>query len=409
MVTQEKNGPPDESGAGLVPVARIDAPAWAETPEARAVMAALGEAQGAALFVGGCVRGALLGAAAGDVDIATKLVPQEVMARLERAGIRAVPTGIAHGTVTAVADGKPFEITSLRRDVETDGRRAVVAFTDDWREDAQRRDFTMNTLLADSQGHVFDPLGAGLADLTAGRVVFVGDPAARIAEDALRILRFFRFHALYGRGAPDAAALAACRAAADKVPVLSRERVAQEFFRMLAADNAADSLSLMFYNNILSDFFDLEFYKDVLAALCENQLRFGLKSVAARLWILCGMRADALDNVEKIMIVTKDIKKEIHLISEIMNGPEPGRAQDVKAAVYRHGREEVAQALLIRLSLLKIDLNKASEFIDIAMKWDVPVFPVTGAALIAQGYEPGPALGAKLKALEEEWIAGGFH
>ena len=225
----------------------IPAQPWMISPAARRIMRILngGAAEPLALFVGGCVRNALAGEAVTDIDIATRLTPPEVMERCAAADIRAIPTGIDHGTVTAVVDGAPFEITTLRRDVETDGRHAVVAFSQDWREDAQRRDFTMNTLLADSGGHVYDPTGQGISDLAAGRVVFVGDPAQRIAEDYLRILRFFRFHARYGKGAPDAAALAACAAAADRIATLSRERISQEFFRILAAENPAPILRLM--------------------------------------------------------------------------------------------------------------------------------------------------------------------
>ena len=168
---------------------------------------------GCARFVGGCVRNAILGGAVDDLDIATTLTPDEVIAALTAAGIQAVPTGIDHGTITAVKDGHPFEVTTLRRDVATDGRRAVVAFTTDWAEDAQRRDFTLNAIYADRAGALTDPTGQGVADAKAGRIVFVGDAATRIAEDHLRILRFFRFLAWYGKGEPDATALAAIGAA----------------------------------------------------------------------------------------------------------------------------------------------------------------------------------------------------
>lgn len=408
MVTQEKNGSPDEGAVGLAPAAKISMQDWMSAPETRAVMAALGEAQGQALFVGGCVRGAILGEGAGDVDIATKLTPDEATKKLESAGIRVIPTGVEHGTVTAVMNGRPFEITTLRKDVETDGRRAVVAFTGDWREDALRRDFTMNTLLADSEGRVYDPLGGGLEDLKNRRVIFVGDPAERIAEDALRILRFFRFYALYGRGEPDAAALMACRAAAEKVLTLSRERVAQEFFRILVTENAPYILNLMFKNNVLINFFNVKNHK-IFSRLCENQAHFSLESAASRLWLLCGMQAKNLNKAEEVIMLSNEIKGKINSIYKVMSLSELNNKDDVRIAVYKHGREAVAQALLIDLSVLKSDIKKASEFIDIAIKWDVPKFPVSGADLIAQGFKPGPELGAKLKALEEEWIVGGFQ
>ena len=212
---------------------------WMTDPATVEVMAALAAAGGAdcARFVGGCVRNTLMARPVTDIDIATTLTPDEVTAALRAAGLKAVPTGAAHGTITAVAQGRPFEITTLRRDVETDGRRAVVAFTDDWAEDAARRDFRLNALYADRRGRIFDPTGSGLADLRAGAIVFVGDAETRIREDALRILRFFRFLAWYGRGEPDAAALAACEALRDLVTGLSAERVAKELLALLAAED----------------------------------------------------------------------------------------------------------------------------------------------------------------------------
>ena len=229
-----------------------------EAQATRAVMAAL-QAEGgvgAARYVGGCVRDTLLrlpaamappaaGDAVLDIDIATPLAPPRVIAALERAGLKAVPTGIAHGTVTAVSQGRPFEITTLRRDVQTNGRHAVVAFTDDWAQDAARRDFRLNALYAEPDGRLHDPIGGGIADALAGRVAFVGDAATRIAEDYLRILRFFRFQAWYGRGEPDAAGLAACAALADGLAGLSAERVAKELLKLLAAPDPLPALSAM--------------------------------------------------------------------------------------------------------------------------------------------------------------------
>src|SRR5688572_2903859 len=188
---------------------------WQTKAGMRPLLDALDAATGATRYVGGCVRDTLLGIPVRDVDLATRLTPEEVMTRLETAGIKAIPTGLAHGTVTAVVGGAPVEVTTLRRDVATDGRRATIAYTDDWREDAARRDFTINALSADpASGEIFDYFG-GLADLKARRVRFIGDPLTRIAEDHLRILRFFRFHARFGRGRPDAQGLAACAARAN--------------------------------------------------------------------------------------------------------------------------------------------------------------------------------------------------
>ncbi|MGH6878125.1 MAG: CCA tRNA nucleotidyltransferase, partial [Rhizomicrobium sp.] len=225
---------------------------WMRAEETRAVMAALTSAGGAARFVGGAVRNALLGREVGDVDIATPLLPEEVARRLEAAHIVAVPTGIEHGTITAVVDGKGFEVTTLRRDVTTDGRRAVVAFSDSWAEDARRRDFTINALYAAPDGELFDYTG-GLDDLAAARVRFIGDPVARIREDYLRILRLFRFQAWYGKGEIDEDALHAATAERAGLQRLSGERVQKELLRLLAAEQPCPPLRAMAAAGILDE------------------------------------------------------------------------------------------------------------------------------------------------------------
>ena len=222
-------------------------PVWMTAPETAAVFDAL-EAEGGpdcARFVGGCVRNALAGRPIDDIDIATTLPPDRVTTALKAARIAAIPTGIEHGTVTAVSAHKPHEITTLRRDVTTDGRRATVAFTDDWAEDAQRRDFTLNALYARRDGQVLDPTGRGVDDAKAGRIVFVGDPERRLREDHLRNLRFFRFQAWFGKGAPDPAALAACAALKDQVDGLAAERISKELLKLLAADDPRAAVRAM--------------------------------------------------------------------------------------------------------------------------------------------------------------------
>src|SRR6478672_10767184 len=220
---------------------------WLTASSTRAVMAALEAAggPGCARFVGGCVRNALIGAPVDDIDIATTLKPEETDKAIRAAGLKAVPTGIAHGTVTAVTERTPFEITTLRRDVSTDGRNATVAFTDDWAEDAARRDFRLNALYADASGEVFDPTGHGVSDAAEGRIVFVGEARTRIREDYLRILRFFRFYAWYGRGEPDAEAMAACAALAEGMTRLSAERVSKEMLKLLAAPDPRRAVAAM--------------------------------------------------------------------------------------------------------------------------------------------------------------------
>jgi poly(A) polymerase len=368
-------------------------------------MAALGEG---ALFVGGCVRNALLGEAVGDIDIATGSTPDETIKKLEAAGIRAIPTGIEYGTVTAVVDGKPFEITTLRKDVETDGRRAVVAYTKDWREDAERRDFTMNTLLADQQGNVYDPLGNALEDLQARRVLFVGNAAERIAEDHLRILRYFRFYALYGKDAPDTAALKACREASDKIMALSKERITQEFFKILSAPQPHKILDFMFINNVLKFFEFKEYDPEFMKHLCTFQERFDLAFIAPRLLVLAGLKKTNVKAYDQYLLIPKVFKKDMDAISAILDLADLANDHAVKVAVYKFGRVPTGQALMIQLANDRVMNGYAPDAIKIIQKWNIPDFPISGDDLIKQGFTQGPELGAKLAELEAAWIAGGF-
>lgn len=387
-------------------IAQVLAPQeWMKDSRTRSVMDALGNR---ALFVGGCVRNMLLGEAIGDIDLATPLTPQEVTQKLEAAGIKVVPTGIDHGTVTGVVEGKPFEITTLRRDTQTDGRRAVVAYTEDWREDAQRRDFTMNTLLADIEGNVYDPLGTGLVDLQARRVVFVGDPAARIAEDTLRILRFFRFHAFYGRGEPDAAALAACKNAADKISSLSKERITQEFFKILSVERPDLILALMFEHAVLREFETPLYDAALMQRFCDLQRYFSLPSLPARLRLLVGLDSQGSRAFEEFLIVPKAFKKEMEGVRSVLALPELTNDHAVKVAVYKFGRAAAAQALMIELAQNRVSEDSAPKALEIIQKWEIPVFPISGEDLIREGFKPGPDLGAELASREEAWIAGGF-
>ena len=230
---------------------KLDAAKWRRRRGMKRLLKALGADEGLTRYVGGAVRDDLLGLPVSDVDLATRIRPQQVVERLEAVGVKVVPTGIAHGTVTAVSDGLPVEVTSLRRDVTTDGRRATIAYTDDWQEDAARRDFTLNALSADPKsGEIFDYFG-GLDDLEERRVRFIGDPIERIAEDHLRILRFFRFHARFGSGDPDPAALDACAARANDLMALSRERIADELLKLLAMPDPSPTVRVMLDRAIL--------------------------------------------------------------------------------------------------------------------------------------------------------------
>lgn len=340
-----------------------------------------------ARLVGGCVRNAILGVPVTDIDIATPLLPDEVMAKLSKSGIKVIPTGLDHGTVTAVIDKIHYEITTLRRDVETDGRHAVVAFTKSWEEDAQRRDFTMNTLLCDITGDIFDPTGQGLEGLNTRRVIFVGDPEQRIQEDYLRILRFFRFHAYYGEGKPDKEALKACSKFAARITDLSKERVTIEFFKILIADHVITTLEIMNTNNVMTTYFDLDFDHAAFER-CDD--------VTGRLACLCSLNLDKFNFLSEKLVLSN---KQIKTVTEIIKASEMSllNEHDIKLALYRYDGDIVCQLCLMR----GIDLKKLQ-------KLEVPVFPVSGDDLIAKGFQSGPELGQKLKEIEAKWIENDF-
>ncbi|MCD8497273.1 MAG: CCA tRNA nucleotidyltransferase [Alphaproteobacteria bacterium] len=357
----------------MKPVTTIPVQDWMKMPETKAVMGPLNKNsdEPMALFVGGCIRNALLGIDVGDIDIATKFTPQQVVDIMGKSGIKTVPTGIEHGTVTAVSNHKPYEITTLRRDVKTDGRRAVVAFSDSWEEDAYRRDFTMNTLLADDAGNVYDPTGQGVSDLKAGRVVFVGDAAERIAEDVLRILRFFRFHALYGKGAPDEAALAACCDQADKISTLSRERITQEFFKILSVTHPVDNLGIIFKNGILKEFHYPDYNPDLLSFFCDHAFEF---SLAGRLFIFFAQSVDNIKTQDKMLIIPKALVRELEAIERAYMKALFDTEAGVKTALYRYGRAAVKAVLVIKAGQGALDKSALAAYRDITENWDIPVF-----------------------------------
>ena len=358
---------------------------------ARAVFAALDAGGGTTRLVGGAVRDALLGLPVSDIDLATQLTPGVVIDRLTAHGIKAVPTGIAHGTVTAVSHGETFEVTTLRRDVSTDGRHAVVAFSQDWRDDASRRDFTINALYADPlTGTVFDYFG-GLADLDARRVAFIGDAATRIAEDHLRILRFFRFHARFGVGAPDPAGLAACAARANDLMALSRERVRGELLKLLAVGDPAPTVAVMLragiFAAVLPEVGDLERLTRVVAAEAAVALPAGpLRRLAA----LLPADAALLDAVATRLRLSN--AERARLVA--MAAP-PTRAMFAEA--YRDG---VTAAIDRRLL--------AGGETAPLLGWQRPRFPLSGRDLIARGIAPGPEVSRELVRLERAWVDAGF-
>lgn len=401
------------NGTALRPAKTIAPQDWMTSAPAKKLLAALEEGRSktegpAALFVGGCVRNALFGLPVEDVDLATPLPPETVTERCAAKGITVIPTGLKHGTVTALIDGTHFEVTTLRRDLETDGRRAEVGFTESWIEDAERRDFTMNTLLADARGNIFDPTGQGIADLEARRIRFVGEPAQRIAEDYLRILRFFRFHAIYGQGDFDAQALEACRAAAAKIKTLSRERITQEFFKIMASTNPRGILAVMFANNILSEFNFPDFDPERLEHVCNFQDRYRLVSLPARLYVQAGMNLKNIEAMENLILFPKVFLKDMQAIEGALNAPDLSCDSAVRVCVYRFGRTITAQALMIELAQDRVMNAFAPTALKIIQTWDIPELPVDGNDLLDAGIPPGPELGRMLHALEERWMADGF-
>lgn len=393
----------------MTPALTIALPSPLISPATRGLMALLnrGAQDGApqALFVGGCVRNAVRGEDCGDIDIATLLTPNLVMDILSAAAIRVIPTGIEHGTVTALHDGQPYEITTLRRDVATDGRRAVVAFSTDWAEDAARRDFTLNTLLADADGRIYDPLGTGLADARAGRVVFVGDPARRVAEDYLRILRFFRFHARYGAGAPDAAGLAACAVAAARLATLSRERVTDEFLKILAVDNIVDTLRLMFTHNILGQFPHKDYQEKVLNDLVSLQKGTGWRAVLPRLAVLAGRDDAHLGTLSQYIVLSNEKWDELGVYTGAARAV-PG-VRETKYWIYRHGPARARQLALLNLAAAgRVALTP--DIVELLSVWQAPRLPVNGADAMAAGIAQGPVIGKVLHEIETWWIENDF-
>lgn len=386
----------------------IDPPLWAVTSPACAVMAALNDpGTRQTLFVGGCVRNHLLGMPVSDMDLATIHIPDAVIDRLQKAGIGFAPTGIDHGTITAICEGVTFEVTTLRRDVSTDGRRAVVAYTDDWREDAQRRDFTINTLLMDPQGHVYDPLGRGLGDLAAGQVIFVGNPSERIAEDYLRILRFFRFYGSYGQGAPDHEALHACRAGAAGLQSLSRERVTQEMLKILGLARAAEILALMEDFDVSAGLFKSNLSQDVVAAYFESQSRYGTLDVLSRLAVV---EALDLDWIAAKYTLSRAQLQFIRHFSEAMRQTQTLLWNEFHArqTVYSFGNDITVQVLLWRSIQSPENAEAVLALLPLAKTWAPPVFPLGGADVLAAGVKAGPVVGRILVQAESWWRAADF-
>ncbi len=394
--------------------------AWFRDKALRRVLSLLDADGGEGRVVGGAVRNSLMGLPVADIDIATTLLPEAVVERAEAAGIKAVPTGIAHGTVTLVVDGKPFEITTLRRDVETDGRRARVAFSQDWHADAERRDLTINALYASADGKVVDLVG-GLADLERRNIRFIGDAAVRIAEDHLRILRFFRFFAYYGSGRPDADGLRACAAAKSKIATLSAERVWSEMKKLLAAPDPGRALLWMRQIGILTEVLpETEKWGiDAIPGLVatENVLGWPPEPLL-RLAAIVPPDAARLAKLAQRLRLSK--AEGAYLLAWANT---PVVKDDISEAafdrlLYRHDPSGVSVRL--KLALVTARTKAESDFEEMARvarlgkllervaKWKKPAFPISGADALAAGISAGPRVGELMARLEQEWLDGNF-
>jgi len=383
---------------------------WLNTAQTRAVMAALAAAKpDGSRFVGGCVRNTLMGRPVDDIDIATQLEPEETLAALKDAGIRAIPTGIEHGTVTAVIDHIPFEITSLRRDVETDGRRAVVAFTQDWAEDAQRRDFRLNAIYADSQGNLYDPTDGGIEDAAAGRVIFIGEADERLREDYLRILRFFRFNAWYGAEI-DAAGLAACARQKEGLQHIAAERIWKEFKKLLAAPSPGDSLAEMQRGGVLDIILPGWMHAgqpmgtDVTAgsyiqSMEDSELQYKLPiDPMRRLISLLPVAVDTMQATADHLKLSNAERDRLVAYARVQDEYET--PADVRRGQYLYGREAMID--------WAADMAQHTVWEALQENPHVPVFPLKGEDLVKVGLKPGPAIGEMLRGLEEWWVGGDF-
>ena len=375
---------------------------WHQRPSLKKLIAALDGKRGMVRFVGGAVRDTLLGLPVADVDLATILKPEDVMARLNDAGIKVVPTGIDHGTVTAVTEDGPVEITTLRRDVSTDGRRATVAFSDDWKEDAARRDFTINALFADPETlEVYDYF-KGLADLEKRHIRFIGSADQRIAEDHLRIMRYFRFLARFGQHAVDQETFDACRKAARELPKLSRERVADELMKLLSAADPVYAVQEMIQADVFANIV-AEIDSDagqILATLVLREEAHDIVPDPVRR--LVGLLPKDADKAAEIAVSLRFSKKLRRAVASRLMILKP-IFSDVPVVAYHHGADAARDMVLLFASddALQASLSKLQG-------WVKPVFPITGGDLIAMGLKAGPIVAESLQVVEAAWIAEDF-
>ena len=376
---------------------------WLRADATQTVIAALEAARKDCVrFVGGCVRNTIMQRPVDDLDLATQLKPEKTLKALETAGIRAVPTGIEHGTVTAIVDHQPFEITSLRRDVETDGRRAVVAFTEDWAEDAQRRDFRLNALYAAPSGEVFDPVGGGYDDALAGRVIFIGDADQRLREDYLRILRFFRFNAWYGAGI-DADGLAACERQRSGLTKIAKERTWKELKKLLAAEMPRGAVTAMSVSGVLDEVLPEHSGADGLHDLELTEQLTGVQpDPMLRLMSLLPRSALAVQQTGQALRLSNDEAARLTMWAAD-NLPEPVgmKSKELRATLYWHGK----QAVVDRAMLAGADVR---DLLAALRMWRRPDFPINGDDALAAGLK-GRDIGEALSRVAKIWVESDFY
>jgi len=388
----------------------LGAESWLARPQTQAVFGALESAGFEARAVGGAVRNALMGQPVGDVDLATPARPEEVIRAAQAAGLTCVPTGLEHGTVTLVSGHIPYEVTTLREDVETFGRHAKVAFSTDWAADARRRDFTMNALYCTADGTVIDPLG-GYPDLVQRRVVFIGDARERIREDYLRILRFFRFHAEYARGEPDRAAVEACVRERHGLAGLSAERVRTEFLKLLDAARTLSAVLAMHDFGLLASILGAAPRPGLLARLIEREAAFGMRrDPLLRLSALVvAVEEDVehlaarlrLSNAERESVIVVDGR--LAAVARLSDG-------EARRELYRAGAPEIWRRLVLAAAAATAEASEEAlhRLRDLPERWAMPRFPLRGADALELGMEPGPEVGRVLRVIEAWWIEGDF-
>ena len=403
----------------MTAAAHLGDAAWLKDGEVARLLALLDRDGEEARVVGGAVRNTLLRLPVAEIDVATTAVPEEVVRRVAAAGWKAVPTGIDHGTVTVIIHSHPFEVTTLREDVETFGRKARVVFGRDWRADAERRDFTINALSASAAGKVYDYVG-GFADIAARRVRFIGDPEKRIAEDFLRILRFFRFHAHFAEGPPDAAGLLACIRARAGLDTLSRERVRMELLKLFVAPRATPTLAVMTESGLLgkvlggvpfiASFENMAKVEAALGAEPDAVQRLGALGVMVKEDAERLSQRLRLSNAETERLIALECWWRVAPAAPAAPAVPAAGDQAARALLYRLGPQSFTDRVLVAWA--RSDKGAADgawrDFASLPQRWTAPVFPLKAADFSRRGVPAGPALGAAMRAAKEAWIAADF-